>query len=309
MRNEKRIVKKILVLSVLLIFTLSINSQIKKISTGQIREQLVKNGIDSAIASYSWSRTPLYKIDSILYFQMADSVTNFHSKHLDFVANGANSYQSPTLAQKMLQFVKEYTSELKEKAIASKYKKVKIIDEDAYLLILIKQKDDSIEKYFKDEYDFWKNATEIGNKKESHYNCLKMMLALKELGSPYYSESSENFHRENVKKSDRDRKLRSWRYVYEYKEYETSIVDLKNKYDRLEDINFEEETELAKMFGMLSSYKNDNDCWSELIYKDNKAILDLGCQWGPLSGVGTRCLVELVDKNKLRVITLDSWIS
>jgi hypothetical protein len=292
----------------LLVFAFNASSQIKKISTSEIEKKLIEYGIDSAMTSFRWYHAPIYKLDSTLYIRMTDYVDNYSSRYSGFVFDGANNIQNPLLAQKVLELVKDYTSGLKKTAVDSKYKKVKIIDKEHHILLLLKQDNDSIESFIKNEYDFWKNATEIRNKKESHYNSLKMMLALKEMNSSYYSESVENFHRENVSKSSRDSQLKGYS-IYEYNEHYSSVIALENEYSNLGEINFEAEKELSDELEIPSYLIDNKKCWSELIYKDKKGILDLGCQFSGLSGYGNRYVIELVGKNKLKVSIIGSWIS
>lgn len=308
MRKEKSLIIQLSIILMVLIFSVNINSQtpVKKIATIEIENILDNNGIDSAMAFFSqWHHIPIYKIDPVLYLKMINPIDSYSSKYSYIIFDGANNIHNQFLAEKTFKLFKEHTSTLKNTAINSKYKKISRID-NTDLSVLVKQKNDSLESFLKSEYDFWKKATEVRKKNESHYNCLVIMLAFKRLNSPCYSGTAENYHRSNVDKWSKDTTLEGHKYIYGYKEYETSMIELKNEYNELSDVSFMEEPALSNIVG---EYTNNGKCWNILIHKGKRGILDVGCQYGGLSGHGNRYLIELAGKNQLKVSILSGWIS
>ena len=83
------------------------------------------------------------------------------------------------------------------------------------------------------------------------------------------------------------------------------IIQLENNYSDLGEINFRKEQKLREL---IKGY-NNSFCWKFLLFNENIGYLDVGCQSAPLAGSGEIYKLELIDKNKIRLIALSSWIS
>lgn len=313
----------IFLMSLFLIFSLNTSPQVKKISTKEIEQCLNIYGLDSTLQSFSCAYTPIYKIDSALYLKMVTDINDYSSKNLYFLFNGANNMQDSFLSNKVFDLYKEHCSILKNEAIDSKYKTIKTLD-NHYLAVFVKQKNDSIESFLKSEYNFWKNGINEVNKlssirrffkslngedllEDTHYNCLIIMLGLKYLNSPYYSDVVEKYHRENLGKWSQDTKLGGYTYVYDYNEFGSIVVDLRNEYESLSDIKFEEEPDLLNL--TTHEFPSTMNCSNKLIYNNKIGIFNAGCNVGSLSAFSTIYKLELVGTNKLKITILDGWMS
>ena len=296
--------------------------QVEKIPTDQIKRTLIDNGLDSAMNYFSnWYHIPIYKIDMQLCNEIVSKIDT-ESYHVHFLLDVANNVQNKDLSDKIYSLFNSHCLELKSTAVKSEYTQIKSIN-DSYLSVLLKQENDSLEYLLVDNYQYWNNAISEVRKisrlkrffkslggdylqEDCHYNCLINLLGLKDLNSKYYSDSLEHYHRANVRKYQKDNSLGQYNYRFEYKEYDVAIINLDYEYEDLGEIDFERELKLMNYF---KEYPDNINCWRTLIYNDKSGILDLGCQYAPLAGHGNRYRIELIENNKLKIITLQTWIS
>ena len=311
----------------LLIFTLILNfssgfGQVIKIPTNQIRQTLIDSGLDSAMNYFrNWNHIPIYRIDMQLCIDIIEKI-DLESNYIGFMLDVANNVQTKRLSEKSYSLFKNHCMELRAIADNSEYAEIKTLD-GSYLSVLLKQKNDSLESLLLDNYQYWKNAISEVQKisvltrfvkslrgdylfEDCHYNCLITLLGLKKLNSKFYSDSLEYFHRENVRKFQKDNFLGQGIYLYAYREYDEVIIELNRGYKNLGEIDFETETELRDY---IERFPDKEYCWKKLIYNDRNGILDLGCQIAPLAGNGKSYRIELIEKNKLKIITIQDWIS
>jgi hypothetical protein len=312
-------------ISILLLLTLNLNllfGQIRKISSNEMMDIIEKSGLDSAKKYFpSFYDMPIYKIDSSLSEKIICKI-NIHSKYSELLLDYCSNIQDSLLSEKIYELFKAQCQVLKSFAKESNYANIKTID-DKYLFALVKQRNDSSENLLKENYQYWvqtiSETQRISSIKrivkslhgdyleeDCHYNCLMLALGLKKLGSRFYSDSMENNHRGKVREFQKNDSLGKYSNRYKYKEFNSITIKLAKEYDNVGEIEFESEPRLQKFF---EKYPNDVKCWKTVFYNKNSGILDLGCNYAPLVGHGNRYRLELVEKNKLRIIILESWIS
>jgi len=314
-----------LTISIFFVLTLNFNpsfGQIRKISSNEMMDIINKGGLDSANKYFpSFYDMPISKIDSNLSKKIISKI-DIHSKYSVLLLKFCNNIQDTLLSEKIYELFQSQCEEIKSIAKESNYTNIKTID-DKYLLALVKQRNDSVENLLTKNFNYWVQAISEVNKisgikrfakslhgdyliEDCHYNCLMLILGLKHIGSKLYSESIENYHRGKVREFQKDDSLGQFSSSYKYYEFNTITIKLAKEYDNLNDIEFESEPRLNKFF---EKYPNKAECWKTLFYNNKNGILDLGCIFAPLVGHGNRYRFELVERNKLRISFLKSWIS
>ncbi len=137
-------------------------------------------------------------------------------------------------------------------------------------------------------------------------NCYLILLALRKIQSGFVNQEKLQVHFKYLKyyTSFTDLYFSPSIGEYDSKKNLDKSINLKKSYQTIGEIEFENEPELEKV---MKGY-NESYCWKFVIYNMTIGYMDLGCQSGPLAGVGVKYRLEL-KKNKLLFYQIITWIS
>lgn len=142
---------------------------------------------------------------------------------------------------------------------------------------------------------------------DCNLNCSKILIALKLINSNFYNSEKIDSHEKYL--PDWAQNMQQLYKSGDFTNYQDTntyeIIELENEYSNLGEINYSKENKLKELIkGYDKSY-----CWKFLLYNKTIGYLDVGCQSGPLEGSGEMYRLELIDRKKIRVIIISSWIS
>lgn len=207
-------------------------------------------------------------------------------------------------------------------ATPNKYGNLPIID-DKLLVSLVKQKPASIEEQLIEAYKncsiradslktefpsvftrFFKSfkygtVPAVKAYRDCNMNCYKLMWVLGQFESSFFDSDKLKYHNSKLRKWQQVRDI--MRFKETYNEYEIQIITLSKTYETVDSIDFFNEPELKKIIG---DFDRDDKYWKFLLYNEKFGFLDLNCKF-----FGITYKLELLEKNKLRILKIMEWIS
>mgnify|MGYP001795994227 FL=1 len=130
------------------------------------------------------------------------------------------------------------------------------------------------------------------------------MWTLGQIKSNFFDSEKLNYHNSQLRKWQQNRDM--MRFKETYNEYGIQIVNLKEQYSSISEIDFTNEPDLRNM---LSDFDSKDKCWKFMLINAKQGFLDLGCQFAPLAGHGIMYKLELLENNKLKISKITEWIS
>lgn len=220
---------------------------------------------------------------------------------------------------------------------------------ESSLVVITKFPTDSTEQLLIDYYHEWKKKSEtyssgystglISNDEKlkkklmwpyqnCNISCYKILIALKVLNSDFYSQEKLEYHKS----------LSGEKYLTEflsldgnmfdyYDNKESEIITLKQNYSTIEKfvksnkrlLNYYiKGTKYPRLrfaiyklthFRTYLSNKKHSKCWNVFIFNDQIGYINYGCTCGDECGGGRYLKIELLEKNKIKITVLSSWIS
>jgi hypothetical protein len=318
-------IKSLLIISILSLTSFEVYAQkIKIVNTKDLVPIAKEFGIDSALKASLG--LPIYVIDTLAAKTLLNYVSDYkrYTKAEYFFNQMAHNWETQFLKEKTFTLLKTELKKI-EKDKPNQYGNLKLLD-DKLIISLLKQNPDSAEELLIEGYQycskfadslkanfpsgisrlFWSfKGTHPSAQayKDCNENCYKIMWTLGQMKSKFFDSKKLNYH--NYKfPSWQSRDIKSFTDVY--REYDIQILDLKKRYNSINEIDFDSEPGLKNI---LSSYDTKDKCWKFILSNEIQGILNLGCQFTLLGGHGVIYKLELVKNKKLKITEIAAWIS
>lgn len=308
-----------------ILFTLNLKSQsVEEMETSALFPVAKNLGLDSALNKNRGF--PLFVIDEEAALSLLSLMSEYkrYSKSESFFSKMAHNWENPVLRAKTGYFM---DAEFKKILQAEPNKDGFLYQfDDKLLLSLLKQQPDSVEQnliiayesclsksdslkqqfppILKRFFSFFAVGTHptVVAYKGCHMNCYKIMWALKQLNSSYFSQQKLNWH---------NSKLQQWlknynieRFKDNYTEPDYTEIKLNEEYDSLNEIDFKNEPELKKFLCSPKVHK----CTTYMLYNGKDGFFNYTIDYKNMNdGFGSSYRFKLIDRDKLMVSLIEEW--
>ncbi len=297
----------------------------KSISTRELKIIADKYGTDSALRIIHPYFIDISEIDTsaALYIALkcSDSKNNYRS--FSFFSDVGQVIKNENITSKTIRALESYTDSFSDSS--AKDYGASVIP-DGIFHVLVFQNDTSIIPVLETAFAFWEHkADSVKNKYPSGIkrffqrfkgappseklfsdckgNSYKLAWTLNKFKVSNFPIERVNSIRKQIvfypQEYDMDR------FAYKRYQYRSDTIELKKSYKSIDEIDFDNEPEFAKLKENLEG----KGCWKKIITNDKLGLYQIGCQWAPLAGRGKTLRIELIEQNELNVTVVNAWIN